>query len=101
MTRFVTPESTTHAFRSNARVKLLHNARVIALSNRAGIRQTRSYGCEGSKVSQAKPMTNWCLPVIALVALFMAVGVALFYMPGQGRPLQQQGVPVVKGNESL
>jgi hypothetical protein len=46
-------------------------------------------------------MTNWCLPVIALVALFMAVGAALFYMPGQGRPLQQQGVPVVKGIESL
>jgi hypothetical protein len=46
MTRFVTPESTTHAFRSNARVKLLHKARVIALSNRAGIRQTRSYGSD-------------------------------------------------------
>jgi hypothetical protein len=52
-------------------------------------------------VSQAKPMTIWCLSVIALVAVLMAVGVALFYMPGQGQPLQQQGVPAVNGHEPL
>jgi hypothetical protein len=45
--------------------------------------------------SQAKPMTIWCLYVIALVAIFMAASVALFYMPGQGPPLQKQGVPAI------
>jgi hypothetical protein len=43
-------------------------------------------------------MTIWCLSVFALVALFTAVGVALFYMPGQGQPLQQQSVPAVNGH---
>jgi hypothetical protein len=44
--------------------------------------------------SQAKPMTIWCLSVIALVAVFMAVGVALFYMPGRGQPMQQHGASI-------
>jgi hypothetical protein len=39
-------------------------------------------------------MTIWRLSVIALVAAFMAVGVALFYMPGQGQPMQQHGASI-------
>jgi hypothetical protein len=38
-------------------------------------------------VSQAEPMTVSSMSVV--VAVFMVVGVALFYMPGQGQPLQQ------------
>jgi hypothetical protein len=48
-------------------------------------------------VSQAKPMTIWCLYIVAIVAIFMAASVALFYMPAQGQPLQKQGVPAVRG----
>jgi hypothetical protein len=40
-------------------------------------------------------MAIWCLLTIALVAVFIAAGVALFYMPGQGQPLQQHGAPAV------
>jgi hypothetical protein len=43
-------------------------------------------------------MTIWCLSVFALVAVFTVGGVALFYMPGQGQPLQQQGIPAVSGH---
>jgi hypothetical protein len=49
-------------------------------------------------VSQAKPMTIWCLYVLALVMIFVAASVALFYMPGQGQPLQQQGVPAASNS---
>jgi hypothetical protein len=49
-------------------------------------------------ISQARPMTIWCLYVIALVMIFIAASVALFYMPGQGQSLQEHGVPAVNGH---
>ena len=50
---------------------------------------------EKTKTSQAKPMTTWCLLVVALVMTFIAIGVALFFTPGHGQPLQKNAAPTV------
>jgi len=55
-------------------------------------------GMQVPAVSQAKPMTIWCSYVVALVAIFLAASVALFYMPGQGPPLQKQRVPAAQSH---
>jgi hypothetical protein len=48
---------------------------------------------ESAKSSQAKPMAIWCLLVVALVMSFIAAGVALFFTPGQGEPIQSRAAP--------
>lgn len=35
-------------------------------------------------------MTTWCLLVAVLVAIVIAIGVAMFYMPGRGQPVEQR-----------
>ncbi len=45
---------------------------------------------ESSKVSQKKPMTVWCVLVLALVAVVVAIGFAMFYMPAHGTPVEQR-----------
>jgi Na+/H+-dicarboxylate symporter len=50
---------------------------------------------EKTNKSQAKPMTLWCLLVFSLVAVFVAMGVALFFTPGHGQPTQKNAAPVV------
>jgi hypothetical protein len=35
-------------------------------------------------------MAVWCVLVLALVAIFVAIGVAMFYMPGRGTPVEQR-----------
>jgi hypothetical protein len=46
---------------------------------------------------QAKPMAIWCLLVFALVAIFVAIGAALFFMPGHGPTLERNNAPAVLG----
>jgi len=55
----------------------------------------RGHTVEKTKTSQAKPMTTWCLLVVALVMTFIAIGVALFFTPGHGQPLQKNAAPTV------
>jgi hypothetical protein len=55
----------------------------------------REVTAEKTKTTQAKPMTIWCLLVVALVMTFTAIGVALFFTPGHGQPLQKSAAPVV------
>jgi flagellar basal body-associated protein FliL len=55
----------------------------------------REVTVEKTKTSQAKPMTTWCLLVVVLVMTFIAIGVALFFTPGHGQPLQKNAAPVV------
>ena len=38
-------------------------------------------------------MTTWCFLVAALVAIVIAIGVALFYMPGHGAPIEKPSTP--------
>jgi Na+/H+-dicarboxylate symporter len=45
---------------------------------------------QNSKVSQKKPMTVWCLLIFALIAVVVAIGFAMFYMPGRGTPVEQR-----------
>lgn len=35
-------------------------------------------------------MTTWCVMVLALVAIVIAIGIAMFYMPGRGAPVEQR-----------
>jgi hypothetical protein len=39
---------------------------------------------EKTNKSQAKPMTLWCLLVFSLVAIFVAMGIALFFRAASG-----------------
>jgi hypothetical protein len=48
---------------------------------------------ERAKTSQARPMAISCLLVIALVMSFVAAGVALFFTPSQGQPIQSKATP--------
>ncbi len=43
-----------------------------------------------AKVSQKKPMTVWCVLVLGLVAVVVAIGFAMFYMPAHGTPVEQR-----------
>jgi flagellar basal body-associated protein FliL len=45
---------------------------------------------QNSKVSQKKPMTVWCVLVFTLVAIFVAIGFAMFYMPARTTPVEQR-----------
>jgi hypothetical protein len=45
---------------------------------------------QNSKVSQKKPMTVWCVLVFALIAIVVAIGFTMFYMPGRGAPVEQR-----------
>jgi hypothetical protein len=47
---------------------------------------------ERAKTSQARPMAISYLLVVALVMSFGA-GVALFFTPGQGQPIQSKATP--------
>ena len=44
---------------------------------------------------QAKPMTIWCLLVLALVTIVITMGVVLFFTPGHGRLLQKSAAPAI------
>jgi hypothetical protein len=35
-------------------------------------------------------MTVWCVLVLALVAVVVAIGFAMFYMPAHGTPVEQR-----------
>jgi hypothetical protein len=52
--------------------------------------QTSEGNVEKTKFSQARPMTTWCVLVAALVAIVIAIGVAMFYMPGRGAPEEKR-----------
>jgi hypothetical protein len=43
--------------------------------------------------SQAGPMTIWCLLVVILVMSFVAAGIALYFTPGQGQPIEHRAAP--------
>jgi hypothetical protein len=48
---------------------------------------------ETTRVSNAKPMTVWCLMMILLVVSVVAVGVALFFTPASGHALVKTTAP--------
>ncbi len=35
-------------------------------------------------------MTTWCVLVAALVAIVIAIGIVMFYMPGRGAPEEKR-----------
>jgi hypothetical protein len=47
----------------------------------------------GTQLSQAAPMTIWCVFALAVVATFVAIGVALFFTPGHWSALQNRTAP--------
>jgi hypothetical protein len=47
----------------------------------------------GIQLTQAAPMTIWCVFALAVVATFVAIGVALFFVPGHWNALQNTTAP--------
>jgi hypothetical protein len=47
----------------------------------------------GTQISQAAPMTIWCVAALLVVTAFVAIGVALFLTPGHWSSLQDRAAP--------
>jgi hypothetical protein len=46
-----------------------------------------------TKISQARPMAIWCILALSLAAIVVAMGVTLFFTPGQQKLIPSKGAP--------